>query len=71
MPEGEDLKEVAILGMIGFQRELHLGARAVRFMKGSLVWMAACSVRSNWKREVRDFRMRMSFQSMSCPVVRE
>ena len=71
MPEGEDLKEVAILGMIGFQRELHLGARAVRFMKGSLVWMAACSVRSNWEREVRDFRMRMSFQSMSCPVVRE
>ena len=40
-------------------------------MEGFLVWMAACSVRSRWDLEGRDFKMWMSFQVILCPVVRE
>ena len=71
IPEGVGLKEAAILVRIGFQRELHLGAQSVLFIRGFLVWMVACSVRSSCVREVTVFRGRMSFQAMSCQVVRE
>jgi len=46
IPEGIGLRPCAILGRMGFQRELHFGALSVLFMVGFLVWMAACSVRS-------------------------
>ena len=46
MPEGVGLRDSAILGRIGFQSELHLGALSVLFIEGFLQWMAACSVRS-------------------------
>ena len=71
MPEGVGLRVSAILGSTGFQSELHLGALSVLFIKGFLMWMAACSVRSKWDLEGRDLRMLMSFQAILCPVVRE
>ena len=46
MPDGLGIRDLAILGRMGFQSELHLGALSVRFIKGFLQWMAACSVRS-------------------------
>ena len=71
MPAGLGFKEDAILGSIGFHRELHLGARSVLFIRGLRIWIAACSVRSSWERDVVDLRICMSFQAILCPVVRE
>ena len=65
------LKEAAILGRKGFQSELHLEVRPVLFIGGFLFCMAAYSVRSRCERELRDFSVWMSFQAISCPVVRE
>ena len=39
IPEGIGLKEAAILERMGSQSELHLGARSVLFIRGSLVWI--------------------------------
>ena len=63
-PESLGEKVEAILGRIGFQRELQLGAESVLFIVGCLVDIAACSVRSRCEREGRDLRMVMSFQPM-------
>ena len=71
MPDGMGLRDLAILGKIGSQSELHIGARSVRFIAGFLTRVAACSVRSRWERWGRDLRMLMLFQSILCPVVRE
>ena len=49
------LRVLEILGRMGFQRELHLGAASVLFMWGLRMWMATCSVRSSCDLEVRDF----------------
>lgn len=70
MPDGLDFKDLAILGRMGSQRELHLGARSVLFIAGCRICIAACSVRSSWEREVRDLRTSMLFQEMVWPVVR-
>ena len=37
IPKGMGLKEAANLGRMGFQRELHLGARSVLFIGGFLM----------------------------------
>ena len=71
MPEGKGLRVFAILGRMGSQSELHLGALSVRFIRGFLQWIAACSVRSRWDLEGRAFRMLMLSQAILCPVVRE
>ena len=71
IPESLGLNVAEILGRIGFQRGLHLGALSVLFSVGFLVEMAACSVRSRWEREGRALRIWISFQAMLCPVVME
>ena len=47
MPAGLCFIVQAILGMMGFQRLLHVGALSVRLSEGFLVLMAVCSVRSS------------------------
>ena len=48
MPAGLGFMVQAILGIMGSQSLLHLGALYVRLSEGSLVLMAVCSVRSNF-----------------------
>ena len=47
MPAGLGFIVQAILGMMGSQSILHVGALSVRLSEGFLVLMAVCSVRSS------------------------
>ena len=47
MPAGLGFIVQAILGMMGSQSLLHVGALSVRLSEGFLVLMAVCSVRSS------------------------
>ena len=47
MPAGLGFIVQAILGMMGSQSSLHVGALSVRLSGGFLVLMAVCSVRSS------------------------
>ena len=47
MPAGLGFIVQAILGMMGSQILLHVGALSVRLSEGFLVLMAVCSVRSS------------------------
>ena len=47
MPAGLGFIVQAILGMMGSQSSLHVGALSVRLSKGFLVLMAVCSMRSS------------------------
>ena len=47
MPAGLGFMVQAILGMMGSQSLLHVGALSVRLSEGFLVLMAVCSVRSS------------------------
>ena len=47
MPASLGLTVEVILGIMVSQNLLHLGALSVRLTKGSIVLIAACSVRSN------------------------
>ena len=56
---------------MGSQSSLHLGALSVRLSEGSLVLMAACSVRSNCVLNLVVVSIVVLSQPISCPVVRE
>ena len=47
MLAGLGFMALAILGIMGSQSLVHLGALSVHLSEGSFVLMAACSVRSN------------------------
>ena len=47
MPAGLGFMVQAILGMMGSQSLLHVGALSVRLSEGFFVLMAVCSVRSS------------------------
>ena len=47
IPAGLGFIVQAILGMMGFQGLLHVGALSVRLSEGFIVLMAVCSVRSS------------------------
>ena len=70
MPAGLGLIVQAILGMMGSQSLLHVGALSVRLSEGFLVLMAACSVRSSCVLYLVVSMVVLS-QAILCPVVRE
>ena len=61
----------AILGMMGSQSLLHVGALSVRLSEGFLVLMAVCSVRSSCVLYFVVVSMVVLSQAILCPVVRE
>ena len=61
----------AILGMMGSQSLLHVGALSVRLSEGFLVLMAVCSVRSSCVLYLVVVSMVVLSQAILCPVVRE
>ena len=71
MPAGLGFKVQAILGMMGSQSLLHVGALSVRLSEGFLVLMAACSVRSSCVLYLVVVSMVVLSQAILCPVVRE
>ena len=61
----------AILGMMGSQSLLHVGALSVRLSEGFLVLMAVCSVRSNCVLYLVVGSIVVLSQGILSPVVRE
>ena len=59
----------AILGIMGSQSLLHLGALSVRLSKGSLVLIAECSARSNWLLYLLVVSIVVLSHHILCPVV--
>ena len=71
MPAGLGFIVQAILGMMGSQSLLHVGALSVRLSEGFLVLMAVCSVRSSCVLYLVVVSMVVLSQAILCPVVRE
>ena len=71
MPAGLGFMVQAILGMMGSQSLLHVGALSVRLSEGFLVLMAVCSVRSSCVLYLVVVSMVVLSQAILCPVVRE
>ena len=71
MPAGLSFIVHAILGMMGSQSLLHVGALSVRLSEGFLVLMAVCSVRSSCVLYLVVVSMVVLSQAILCPVVRE
>ena len=71
MPAGLGFMVQTILGIMGSQSLLYFGALSVRFSEGSLVIMAASSVRSNCVLYFRVVSIVVLSQAFLCPVVRE
>ena len=71
MPTGLGFMVQAILGIMGSQSLLYLGARFVRLSEGSLPLTATCSVRSNCVLYLEAVIIVVMFQAILCPVVRE
>ena len=71
MPAGLGFMVRAILGIMGSQSSLHLGAQSVRLSEESLVLMAACSVRSNFVLYLVVVSIVVLSQAIVCSVVRE
>ena len=71
MPAGLGFIVQAILGMMGSQSLLHVGALSVRLSEGFLVLMAVCSVRSGCVLYLVVVSMVVLSQTILCPVVRE
>ena len=61
----------SILGIMGFQSLLHLGALSVRLSEGSLFLIGACPVRSNCVLYLLVVSIVVLSQAILCPVVRE
>ena len=61
----------AILGMMGSQSLLHVGALSVRLSEGFLVLTTVCSVRSSCVLYLVVVSMVVLSQATLCPVVRE
>ena len=70
MPAGPGFIVQAILGMMGSQSLLHIGALSVRLSEGFLVLMAVCSVRSSCLLCLVVVSMVVLSQAILCPVVR-
>ena len=70
MPAGLGFIVQAILGMMGSQSLLHVGALSVRLSEGFLVLMAVCSVRSSCVLYLVVVSMVVLSQAILCPVVR-
>ena len=73
MPAGLGFIVQAILGIMGSQSLLHVGALSlrVRLSEGFLVLMAVCSVRSSCVLYLVVVSMVVLSQAILCPVVRE
>ena len=71
MPAGLGFIVQAILGMMGSQSLLHVGALSVRLSEGFLVLMAVCSVRSSCVLYLVVVSMVVLSHAILCPVVRE
>ena len=71
MPAGLGFIVQAILGMMGFQSLLQVGALSVRLSEGFLVLMAVCSVRSSCVLYLVVVSIVVLSQAILCPVVRE
>ena len=71
MPAGLGFIVQAILGMMGSQSLLHVGALSLRLSEGFLVLMAVCSVRSSCVLYLLVVSMVVLSQAILCPVVRE
>ena len=71
MPSGLGFIVQAILGMMGSQSLLHVGALSVRLSEGFLVLMAVCSVRYSCVLYLVVVSMVVLSQAILCPVVRE
>ena len=61
----------AILGIMGSQSLLYLGALSVRLSEGSFVSMAVCSVRSNCVLYLVVVSIVVLSQAILCPLVRD
>ena len=68
MPAGLGFIVQAILGMMGSQSLLHVGALSVRLSEGFLVLMAVCSVRSSCVLYLVVVSMVVLSQAILCPV---
>ena len=72
MPAGLGFIVQAILGMMGSESLLHVGALSVRLSEGFFVLMAVCSsVRSSCVLYLVVVSMVVLSQAILCPVVRE
>ena len=71
MPAGLGFMVQAILGIIGSQSLLHLWTLSALLSEGSLVLMAACSVRSDCVLYLVVVSIVVLSQAILCPVVRE
>ena len=71
MPAGLAFIVQAILGMMGSQSLLHVGALSVRLSEGFIVLMAVCSVSSSCVLYLVVVSMVVMSQAILCPVVRE
>ena len=72
MPASLDFMVHAILGMMGSQSLLHVGALSVRLREGFLGLMAACSVRSSCVLYLVVVSIIVVLsQAILCPVVRD
>ena len=71
MPAGLGFIVQYILGMMGSQCLLHVGALSVRLSEWFLVLMAVCSVKSSCVLYLVVVSMVVLSQAILCPVVRE
>ena len=71
MPAGLGFIVQTILGMMGSQSLLHVGALSVQLSEAFLVLMAVCSVRSSCVLYLVVVSMVVLSQAILCPVVRE
>ena len=71
MPAGLGFMVEAILGRMGSQSLLHVGAPSVRLSEGFLALMAVCSVRSSCVLYLVVVSIVVLSQAILCPVVRE
>ena len=71
MPAGLGFMVQAILGMMGSQSLLHIGALFVRLSQGFLVLIAVCSVRSSCVLYLVVVSIVVLSQAILCSVVRE
>ena len=69
MPAGLGFIVQAILGMMGSQSLLHVGALSVQLSEWFLVLMAVCSVRSSCVLYLLVVSMVVLSQATLCPVV--